>query len=53
MFLVLDDFAPSLTGKRRGRPDDTVGFATVANAITFIHAKFLNKGGLDCMFAGI
>jgi high affinity Mn2+ porin len=34
----------SLTGKRWGRPDDTVGFAAVANAITPIHAEFLNKG---------
>ena len=28
----------SLTGKRWGRPDDTFGFAAIANAITPIHA---------------
>ena len=39
----------SLTGKRWGRPDDTVGFAAVANAITPIHAEFLNKGGLGIL----
>ena len=35
----------SLTGKRWGRPDDTFGFAAIANAITPIHAQFLNDGG--------
>ena len=39
----------SLTGKRWGRPDDTVGFAAVANAITPIHAQFLNEGGLGIL----
>jgi high affinity Mn2+ porin len=39
----------SLTGKRWGRPDDTVGFAGVVNAITPIHAEFLNKGGLGIL----
>ncbi|MGZ4988920.1 MAG: carbohydrate porin, partial [Limisphaerales bacterium] len=39
----------SLTGKRWGRPDDTVGFAAVANAITPIHAEFLNEGGLGIL----
>jgi high affinity Mn2+ porin len=39
----------SLTGKRLGRPDDTVGFAVVANAITPSHAEFLNKGGLGIL----
>ena len=39
----------SLTGKRWGRPDDTVGFAAVANAITSEHAAFLNKGGLGIL----
>ena len=29
----------SLTGKRWGRPDDTFGFAAIANAITPIHAR--------------
>ena len=36
----------SLTGKRWGRPDDTFGFAAIANAITPIHAQFLDAGGL-------
>ena len=35
----------SLTGKRWGRPDDTFGFAAIANAITPIHAQFLDAGG--------
>ncbi len=39
----------SLTGKRWGRPDDTVGFAAIANAITPIHAEFLNAGGLGIL----
>jgi high affinity Mn2+ porin len=39
----------SLTGKRWGRPDDTVGFAAVANAITPIHAEFLDRGGLGIL----
>ena len=39
----------SLTGKRWGRPDDTVGFASVVNAITPIHAEFLNEGGLGIL----
>jgi high affinity Mn2+ porin len=39
----------SLTGKRWDRPDDTFGFAAVANAITPIHAQFLNDGGLGIL----
>jgi len=39
----------SLTGKRWGRSDDTVGLAAIANAITPIHAEFLNKGGLGIL----
>ena len=39
----------SLTGKRWGRPDDTFGFAAIANAITPVHAEFLNKGGLGIL----
>ena len=39
----------SLTGKRWGRPDDTFGFAAIANAITPIHAQFLNDGGLGIL----
>jgi high affinity Mn2+ porin len=39
----------SLTGKRWGRPDDTIGLAAIANAITPIHAEFLNKGGLGIL----
>ena len=31
------------------RPDDTVGFAAIANAITPVHAEFLNKGGLGIL----
>ena len=43
----------SLTGKRWGRPDDTVGFAGVVNAITPIHAEFLNKGGLGFLLVTV
>jgi high affinity Mn2+ porin len=39
----------SLTGKRWRRPDDTFGFAAIANAITPLHAEFLNKGGLGIL----
>ena len=39
----------SLIGKRWGRPDDTFGFAAIANAITPIHAQFLNEGGLGIL----
>jgi high affinity Mn2+ porin len=39
----------SLAGKRWGRPDDTIGLAAIANAITPIHAEFLNKGGLGIL----
>ncbi len=39
----------SLTGKRWGRSDDTVGLAAIANAITPVHAEFLNKGGLGIL----
>ena len=39
----------SLSGKRWGRPDDTVGFAAIANAITPIHAEFLDRGGLGIL----
>ena len=39
----------SLTGKRWGRPDDTLGFAAIANAITPIHAQFLDAGGLGIL----
>ncbi len=39
----------SLTGKRWGRPDDTFGFAAIANAITPVHAQFLNDGGLGIL----
>ena len=39
----------SLTGTRWERPDDTFGFAAIANAITPIHAQFLNDGGLGIL----
>lgn len=39
----------SANGKRWGRPDDTIGFAAVANAINPVHAEFLNKGGLGIL----
>jgi high affinity Mn2+ porin len=39
----------SLAGKRWGRPDDTFGFAAIANAITPVHAEFLNLGGLGIL----
>jgi high affinity Mn2+ porin len=39
----------SLTGKQWGRPDDTVGLATVVNGITSVHQAFLNAGGLGIL----
>jgi high affinity Mn2+ porin len=39
----------SLAGKRWQRPDDTFGFAAIVNAITPVHAEFLNKGGLGIL----
>jgi high affinity Mn2+ porin len=36
----------SITGKRWNRPDDTVGFAGVINAISGVHEAFFNAGGL-------
>jgi high affinity Mn2+ porin len=39
----------SLTGKQWGRPDDTVGLATVVNGITTVHQAFLNDGGLGIL----
>jgi high affinity Mn2+ porin len=43
----------SLTGKWWGRSDDTVGLAAIANAITPIHAEFLNKGGLGILIGDV
>jgi high affinity Mn2+ porin len=39
----------SLTGKRWGRPDDTVGLAAVVNGISGVHQAFLNDGGLGIL----
>jgi high affinity Mn2+ porin len=39
----------SLSGKQWGRPDDTVGLATVVNGITSVHQAFLNDGGLGIL----
>ncbi len=39
----------SLTGKRWGRPDDTVGVAGVVNMISGVHQAFLNAGGLGIL----
>ncbi len=36
----------SLSGKSWGRPNDTVGLASVVNGISPAHAAFLNDGGL-------
>ena len=36
----------SLTGRKWGRPDDTLGIAGVVNAISNAHEAFLNAGGL-------
>ena len=38
-----------LTGKRWGRPDDTVGLAGVVNGISSVHQAFLNAGGLGIL----
>ena len=38
-----------MNGKSWGRPDDTVGIAGVINAISPIHAEFLNLGGLGIL----
>jgi high affinity Mn2+ porin len=39
----------SLTGKRWGRPDDTVGITGVINNISGIHQAFFNDGGLGIL----
>jgi high affinity Mn2+ porin len=39
----------ALTGKRWGRPDDTVGFAAAVNQISGIHQAFFNAGGLGLL----
>jgi high affinity Mn2+ porin len=39
----------SLSGKRWGRPDDTVGIAGVVNGISKVHEEFLNDGGLGIL----
>ena len=38
-----------LTGKRWGRPDDTIGVAGVVNGISSVHQAFLNAGGLGIL----
>ena len=42
-------FGTSLGGKLWGRPDDTVGIAGIANAITSAHVAYLNAGGLGIL----
>ena len=39
----------SLSGKRWGRPDDTVGIAGVINGISDKHKRYLNAGGLGIL----
>ena len=39
----------SLAGQRWGRPNDTVGFAGMVNAISSAHQAFLNAGGLGIL----
>jgi high affinity Mn2+ porin len=39
----------SLTGKRWGRPDDTIGVAGVVNGITGVHQAFFDAGGLGIL----
>ncbi|HZC16507.1 MAG TPA: carbohydrate porin [Caulobacteraceae bacterium] len=39
----------SLSGKRWGRGDDTVGFAGVVNSISKIHQQYLADGGLGIL----
>src|SRR5262249_49161331 len=38
-----------LTGKRWGRPDDTIGLAGIVNGISSVHRDFLNAGGLGIL----
>jgi high affinity Mn2+ porin len=39
----------SLSGKRWGRPDDTLGVAGIVNGISGVHQAFLNAGGLGIL----
>ncbi len=39
----------SLTGKRWGRPDDTIGVAGVINGISGVHEAFFNAGGIGVL----
>jgi high affinity Mn2+ porin len=39
----------ALKGKSWGRPDDTVGFAGVVNAISKEHERYLNAGGIGVL----
>jgi len=39
----------SVSGKPWGRPDDTMGFAAVANGISAKHQEFFNAGGLGIL----
>jgi high affinity Mn2+ porin len=39
----------ALTGKRWGRPDDTLGFAGIIDGISGIHEAYLNAGGLGIL----
>jgi high affinity Mn2+ porin len=39
----------SLSGRRWGRPDDTLGIAGVVNGISNVHEAFLDAGGLGIL----
>jgi high affinity Mn2+ porin len=39
----------SLNGKPWGRPDDTIGIASVVNGISKVHQQFFNDGGLGIL----
>src|SRR5258708_31982315 len=39
----------SVSGKRWGRPDDTLGVAGVVNGISGVHQAYLNAGGLGIL----
>lgn len=49
VFADIDDTVSggaSITGKRWGRPDDTLGIAGVVNAISKVHEEYFDAGGL-------
>ena len=51
-FTDIDQTLPagfSATGKRWGRPEDTVGLAAAVNGVSSIHQAFFNAGGLGLL----